>query len=184
MPDFSTFSNVISQWGLFYTTAAGVSATLLGLLFVGIRLRIDVIGGSPVVDIYAQAVQTYVSFSYPLIASFVFLIPNQTPISVGVPLLFIGAFGFLTTLRILWARIRVAKNAQTPYSRMSRLHSTARLVGFAVLIFLAFEVYQGQIGWLPFIGAAVLWLLGVATRSAFSLVMDARFEGQSDTANT
>ncbi len=182
MPSEATFTTTVSQWGLFYATAAGVSATLLGLLFVGITLRIDVIRRGYDDDLYAQAIQTYVSFSYPLIASFVFLIPNQSPNGLGISLLFIGFFGFATTLRILWTRLRVAKNQQTSYQRMRRLHTAARLVGFAVLVFLAIEVWQDQIAWLPFIGAAVLWLLGVATRSAFSLIMDYASEKQADEA--
>jgi hypothetical protein len=50
---------------------------------------------------------------------------------------------------------------------------------------LSILAYQGQTYWLPFMGGAVLWLLGTATARSFTLVMGERptLDSQKHSAN-
>ncbi|HLY26859.1 MAG TPA: hypothetical protein VKQ72_11000 [Aggregatilineales bacterium] len=166
----SDFSTTISQWNVFYATTAGVSATLLGLLFVGITFRIDVLRRDTNSNVHSQVLQTYWGFAYPLLTSFVFLMPNQTPSGLGIPLLAIGVTGVLSNIQVF---IRLFQRADHPPLTVY-LRDSARIAGYFALIYLAALAYQGQTYWLYFMGGAVLWLLGTATSRAFALVMDAR----------
>jgi hypothetical protein len=75
------------EWQLFYGTLAGVTATLVGLLFVALYMN---------VDLFIQAEHQYMkrisrivfgSFILVLFTSLMFLIPHQTPVFLGLALL-------------------------------------------------------------------------------------------------
>ena len=65
----------MTDWGVFSTVAGGATAALLGLLFVAVSIRVEVIAGS--VELRNRAAQTGVLFLTGLLASLLLVIPEQ-----------------------------------------------------------------------------------------------------------
>jgi hypothetical protein len=100
-----TFSKIIDSWHDFYLMIGTAAATLLGLLFVSLSLNVDIISREENDDLRVLAAQSFINFLCTLMFSVVFLIPNQVPPGLGLPLLGIGGFGlYFTTGRYKSAR--------------------------------------------------------------------------------
>src|SRR5713101_1159897 len=97
-----SFAQGIQGWHDFYLLVGTAAATLLGLLFVAVSFNLDVIADQSHANLRATAGLTFNSFLYILIFSLLFLIPNPTPLQLGVPLLCVGSLGMFTLSRNLW----------------------------------------------------------------------------------
>ena len=78
----------VQDWVAFATVAGAAAASLTGLLFVAVSLRIDVIGPSP--ELRNRAAQTLLLFATVLFISIVLAIPDQAYGPLGGELLAIG----------------------------------------------------------------------------------------------
>jgi hypothetical protein len=65
----------LNDWGLFAQLAGGATAALLGLLFVAVSIKVDVIARST--ELRNRAAQTGVLFLTGLLAALFLAIPNQ-----------------------------------------------------------------------------------------------------------
>src|SRR5262249_23939388 len=94
----STFAQTVTEWHDFYIMVGTAAATLVGLLFIGLTLNIDLIRRTDFADVQTLAVLTFNSFIYTVIIAMVYLIPQQDPAGLGLPLLAIGGFGLWNVL--------------------------------------------------------------------------------------
>ena len=121
-----TFAETVAQWHDFYIMIGTASATLIGLLFVGLTLNIDLIRRAESIDVLHLAALTFNSFFYPLIFAVIFLIPDISPVGLGIPLLAIGGLGLLNMLfQFRRTRIRHRRWGRSNYIAQicSLLHS-------------------------------------------------------------
>lgn len=94
---------VVATWDTFAVVCGAAAAALLGLLFVAISIRIDVI--APSVELRNRAGQTLVLFSTALIVSILLSLPDQSYQAFGAELLALAA---VSTAGMVWLDRRAA----------------------------------------------------------------------------
>jgi hypothetical protein len=73
-----TFAQTIAEWHDFYLMLGTAAATLVGLLFVGLTLNVDLIRRADFFDVQHLAALTFNSFFYAVVFAIVFLIRSKT----------------------------------------------------------------------------------------------------------
>lgn len=161
------FAQAIEQWHDFYIGLITASSTLLGLLFIGISLNPTRMAGAS--DYRSTALQSFTSFVYALLIAFIFVIPDQSPQGVGIPLLFLGVFGLLQTIQ----------NTRTAVRNLTNLWSRSRIVArfgwpilsFGGLILVTLTILAGQTNYLFWLVSVVLILVTGACTNAWQLLI-------------
>jgi len=174
------FARTVESWHDFYIMIGTASATLVGLLFLSLSLNAEAITGQANYGARILAAQAFANFLSVVLFAVLFLIPNQGPLGLGLPLAGIGLLGLINTLR----RIIEARKAG---ARIWEIGSVAsRLAGSALcyvaLLAVAASVVLGR-------GLSLYWLVPVmvlliveASRNAWNLLVmprDHRTETQS-----
>ena len=72
----------METWQTYGVICGGIAGALLGLLFVAVSIRVDVIGRSP--ELRNRAAQTLALFLVPALAGLVFGLPAQPLIAAGI----------------------------------------------------------------------------------------------------
>jgi hypothetical protein len=99
MQDLNDF---LRDWQVFYATIAGVSATLMGLLFVALSLEGRLSARLNDECANAMARQTFSEFLLVLMIALVLLVPRQSPVGLGVALLALAtAYAVPSGMRLL-----------------------------------------------------------------------------------
>ncbi len=96
----------VEGWHDFYVMTGGASAALVGLLFTTMALRSQWAGDSSLAveqGLWTAASLPLSAFLDILLLSLIFLVPMQTALGVGLPLL---ALALLTGLQLLWVSRR------------------------------------------------------------------------------
>jgi hypothetical protein len=78
----------VQDWVAFATVAGAAAASLTGLLFVAVSIRIDVIGPSP--ELRNRSAQTLLLFGTVIVISIVLAIPGQSYGPLGAELIALG----------------------------------------------------------------------------------------------
>ncbi len=145
-----TFGQAVQAWQPFYGTIATASAGLIGLLFVALSLNVTILIRTESADLKLLATQTFATFVIIIAFSLMFLIPDQGPVGLGLPLVCIGIAGLIGSVRAIrptgadrpWGSLLV-------FTRRVGL----RLVALIATVFLA--------GWIMVVGDAnsLYWLV-------------------------
>jgi hypothetical protein len=93
----------VTGWDAFATVAGGVAGALIGLIFVAVSIRIDVISRSA--ELRNRAAQTLGLFTAVLVVSGALAVPDQQRWIVGIEMILIGAVT-ATALIVLEHRAR------------------------------------------------------------------------------
>jgi hypothetical protein len=88
---------MLHEWHDFFIAVAGASATLTGLIFVGISLGLQRILSNP--HLPNRAMQSVVLLMCILMVSLVNLIPSQSLFEVGIEICILGLAGIFISLR-------------------------------------------------------------------------------------
>src|SRR5947209_7890831 len=145
----TTVLQAVERWHDFYVMTGGASAALVGLLFTTMALRSDWASDSSLAaeqGLWTAASLPLSAFLDILLLSLVFLVPEQTALGVGLPVL---ALAVLTGLQLVW----VARRYWAISSRSLRSSGLAMVV-----------CYLGQATAGVTIGAgdsALLWILSL-----------------------
>jgi modulator of FtsH protease len=128
------FGALLLGWHDFFLAAAGASAALLGLLFVGVSINLSAISAH---DLRARAGQAFANLVFVLVISLLMLIPDPDPALFAVSLALVAAFGLY----------RVALNAFNVIRERDRLQNavaTIRRIGWTVVadVVLAFTAWR------------------------------------------
>src|SRR2546425_12714970 len=103
----AAFSAAITGWHDFYLAAAGASAALLGLLFVGVSINLAAIAAKERPDLRARAGLAFTNLIYVLIVSLILLIADPEPHGIAIGLGAVAGIGLVRTVRGLYVRLRV-----------------------------------------------------------------------------
>ena len=163
-----SFAEQIGEWHEFYTTVAGLSATLVGLLFVGVGLNPRIISKTGPAGMRVLSAQTFHNFIILLVIALVILIPDDSARTLTITLLIVGVQGIL---RVAFD-LRNARRDPDPH--WSAVQALARYVfpALAYLICLGVAVVLSDstsdaLGWLV---AVVFLLIMSATSNCWDLL--------------
>jgi hypothetical protein len=170
-----SFSLALDQWTTYFALMGGAAATLLGLLFVAVSLRLNIFHQREVADVRDYAALTLGTFLVAIAVAGVTLAPHEHPGFVAPALLAIGVAGFVGVIRV--ARVSIALNrAPTephagplshlwigwPYALFVTCPYVA-VIGAALLLWIGHSDALGWLaiteGWLLVSGTLVAWIL-------------------------
>jgi hypothetical protein len=164
----SDFAQSVSDWETFYLLTGTAAATLIGLLFIAVSIHIEIFNRKPYSHLSHFAALTFNCFFYVLLISILFLIPNQTPLGLGIPFFLLGV---LTTLNAILQR-RASQKMQASGSGdnlASRFNvpilSLLGLTAIGILVILRYT--QSLYG----LVVVIIFLLGSASQNAWALLV-------------
>ena len=163
-----TFADLVGRWHDFYVLVGTAAATLIGLLFVGLSLNIRVIRRDTGVDLQELAGQSGNNFFYVLAVALFFLIPDQTPLGLGLPLLILGLLGLLGTV----SHMRKARAQRRMWGKSSIVRRfTMPIVSLAGLVAIALSALSGETAGVYALVLVIIVLLASATQNAWDLLI-------------
>jgi hypothetical protein len=167
-----TFAQAVEGWHDFYLMIGTAAATLVGLLFVGLALNADVITHKGNADLRLLAAQTFTNFLCVLMFAVVFLIPDQGPLGLGLPLLGIDGFGlYITVHRFVEAR----RNRPRTWGRGSLARRFVMpALCFVTLMAIVISVLLGKTGGLNWLVPVMILLIVNASLNAWDLLLRLR----------
>jgi len=163
-----TYSDTLVAWHDFYVAAGTISATLVGLLFVGISLHVKVVAAHN--DVRRLARVTLSTFFTVAVISLVALIPTDRPDNSGVAFVAIGLVALTTiipALEVLGARGRRTLPRYVLFSRFGIVLATALgliAVGIGLIGADFHDALAGLVG-------IVLLMLVVSVRNTWDLLV-------------
>jgi hypothetical protein len=152
-----SFADQIETWQAFFTTVAGLAATLAGLLFVGLGLNPRIMAPNGPPGMRTLAAQTFHHFLVLLVIALIALAPTETARPLATTLLIVGAQGIVRVVLDL-GRARRARDPQ-----WGRLQAAARsvwpAVAYALCLWLGVDLWDGVTAALGTLVAVVILLL-------------------------
>lgn len=139
---------------------------------MSLSLNAHLIGGEANAGLRVLAAQTFSNFIFVLLFAVVFLIPDQRPKGLGLPLVGMGLYGvFVSVRRLLMAR--------RTHARVWGRGSVARHVAGSALCYLALlavavSVLLGQTAGLYWLVTVMILLIVEASRNAWDLLLNLR----------
>jgi hypothetical protein len=167
----STFAQTVTQWHDFYIMVGTAGATLVGLLFIGLTLNIELIRRADFADLRTLAALTFNSFFYAIVFAVIFLIPDQVPIGLGLPLLAIGGLGWLNVM-FQYRRTRKSHRAWGRSTVTNRFFIPS--VALLAVIVIAVSVMAGSTSGFYWLVPAMILLLASGSRNAWDLLIGLR----------
>lgn len=161
----------LAQWTVFYGLIGGIAATLLGLLFVALSLRLAIFHQREVADVRDFATFTFGTFLVTMAVALLAVAPHEQGGALTVLLLLAGTAGLLMTGWVTRAWIRVSRGMPGAAGRFATRHrETAMATGCLGLLYLGLLVAAGLVwrghpqalGWLAVVEAALLGMGAVA----------------------
>ena len=172
------FAALATTWHDFYLTLGAASATLIGLLFVGVSINLDEFTTDEETGIRVLAEQAFGNFILVLVIALMLLIPDQDQRSLTLQLAVIGGLGAFRVAR----RFAFFRHPTTgPFggwgylARRLGLPAVASLTVLAVAILLQINPVTA-LYWLV---VAVLVYLFSAAQSAWDLLIEVGRERRS-----
>ncbi|MEP7286514.1 MAG: hypothetical protein ABI947_12180 [Chloroflexota bacterium] len=166
------FQTAVEGWHDFYVALSAATATLMGLLFVGISLNLEIINRQANADLRLVASQTFTNFIEVVLISFLFLIPNLVPAGLGIPMLFMGAYALWHTIRLVLTTMRTHPHMWT--QRRLFIQAVLPVICFAGLVIVALTTLLGNTDGLYWLPAFLLTLIALATNGAWDLLLQVR----------
>jgi hypothetical protein len=167
------FIESIDSWRDFYMLTGGVSATLVGLIFVAVTLHIDVIAEArKSSDIRMIAEEIFINFLMILSFSFIFTTPSHTPTGTGYPLLILGTIEMVRTAS-LWLRLLRGKREHGVFTSRKIMGGLLipNTICYLTLLMIGADVLQGSTQYLGWMVMIVVWLTIAAVDNTWDLML-------------
>jgi hypothetical protein len=180
------FARALDEWTGYFALMGGAAATLLGLLFVAVSLRLNIFHQREVADVRDYAALTFGTFLAAMAVAGAALAPHEQRTVLALALLVIGVTGLLVLIRILRLTITLNREASGPDATASphrwrgwtyalvAAGAYAAVIAAALLLWLA---HPDALGWLAI---AEGWLLGAGTVAAWILLSHAGSIGDQE----
>lgn len=170
-----TFSQSLTEWTGFFALMGGAAATLLGLLFVAVSLRLNIFRQREVADIRAFAAFTLATFLVALAVAGIVLAPHERREALALLLLLAGVAGVLAIVQIarLWISLNLPARGSplgnARYARQGAMYFLVMSGPYAGLLAVSLLLWQAHPdalallalveGWLLVLGTAAAWLM-------------------------
>ena len=152
-----SYADQIQTWQAFFTTVAGLAATLAGLLFVGLGLNPRIMAPNGPPGMRVLAAQTFHHFLVLLVIALIALAPTETALPLAVTLLIVGVQGIVRVVLDL----RQARRDHDP--RWGILRAVARsvwpAVAYALCLWLGVDLWDSDTAALGSMVVVVIVLL-------------------------
>lgn len=136
------FFATVLGWHDFFLAAAGASAALLGLLFVGVSINLAAIAADERLDLRARAGQAFTNLVFVLLISLIMLIPGNDARWLAVGLGVVAAVALLRVAINLIGLVRARAHTRDRYATLRRIGWTA--VANVVLAFTAWRLWDSD----------------------------------------
>ena len=152
-----SFADQIAAWQAFFTTVAGLAATLAGLLFVGLGLNPRIMAPDGPSGMRVLAAQTFHHFLVLLVIALIALVPDETAQPLAVTLLIVGGQGLVRVVLDLGR----ARREHDPHWRLPQAlaRSVWPAVAYALCLWLGVDLWDGVTEALGSIVIVVILLL-------------------------
>jgi hypothetical protein len=166
------FGATILGWHDFFLAAAGATAALLGLLFVGVSINLNAIAADERVDLRTRAGQAFANLIFVLVVSLIMLIPDPDPRLLAAALAGVAVFGLVRVSRSIITLVRERDRFQNFRSTLRRTGWTA--IADAVLAVTAWRIWEsgGQAAVLINLAIVVFVLLIGAADISWEMLTD------------
>jgi hypothetical protein len=152
-----SFADQIQTWQAFFSTVAGLAATLAGLLFVGLGLNPRIMAPNGPPGMRVLAAQTFHHFLVLLVIALIALAPTETALPLAVTLLIVGVQGIVR----VGLDLRRARRAHDPHWGL--LQAVARsvwpAVAYVLCLWLGVDLWDSETAALGSIVVVVVLLL-------------------------
>ncbi len=168
------FAQELSDWTPFYAGLAGVAATLLGLVFVSVSLRLNLFHDAAVADVRDFAALVFGQYLALVLLGLVALIPEASPAALGAPMLALGMLGLGWGIRVAVEYLQLNR---TPGSRTGwsfALYGLSLLGTGALAVVGVVLLLRRDAAVLPWAAAAELVTLLAASVGAWVLLSHAQ----------
>jgi hypothetical protein len=186
-----TFAQALAEWTAFYALMGGAAATLLGLLFVAVSVRLNIFHQRQVADVRDFAAFTFGTFLVAIAVAGLALAPHAHRFSLALSLLLvsIAAFVAIAWIARLWIRLNTpATGARPGYSSDDWqgwayfLGMSGPYAGLLAVVVLLWRSHPAALGWLAIVEG---WLLVMGTVAAWVMLSHAGgASGPSETSET
>ncbi|HZG65658.1 MAG TPA: hypothetical protein VEZ12_02885, partial [Herpetosiphonaceae bacterium] len=111
-----SLTRALAEWSGFYTLLGGAAATLLGLLFVALSLRLNVFRDQELADVHAFATFTFSTFLVAIVIAALAVAPHERGAALVVALGLAAATGLSMTAWVsrVWMRLNRTGSASGP----------------------------------------------------------------------
>jgi hypothetical protein len=182
------FTQALAEWTGFYALMGGAAATLLGLLFVAVSLRLNIFHQREVADVRDFAAFTLGSFLMAIAVAALALAPHGRRGSLALALAFAGVGGLLAAGWVArdWIRLNPrpteARPGFTPGEWQGVAYMLAMIgpyIGLLAVAVLLWREHAGALGWLAVVEG---WLLTMGTVAAWVMLSHAGGGQDADAA--
>jgi hypothetical protein len=165
----------LGDWNLFFATAAGSAATLVGLLFVATQLNLGILKDrTNRFAALAQASLTVLSLIF-MVALF-FLLPAVDLRGRGDIIVIVVTFAVWRTIRIWWPVVKIGEKGRRHRLAQSFWLLIVPFIVYAYLLTGAAGLIQGQMSATYNVAGAFFALFTIALRNAWRLVVSSVHE--------
>jgi hypothetical protein len=174
-----TFARALAEWTGFYTLMGSAAATLLGLLFVAVSMRLNIFHQSEVADVRDFAAFTFGTFLVAIAVAGLAIAPHahRFTLALSLFLVSIAAFVAIAGIARLWLRLNApATSARPGYSAGDRqgwaflLGMSGPYIGLIAVVVLLWRSHPAALGWLAVVEG---WLLVTGTVAAWVMLSHA-----------
>lgn len=179
MPD-SDFAAAVSAFNTFFSVAAGVAATLIGLLFVALSLNPAIMADDRPSGLRVWSGQTFHSFLMVLTLSMIAVIPVTSGLPFAIALAIVGATGLIGVVRA----VRFAQRDPDPDWRLSRAiwRFFSPLTAYGMCLWAAYLAWRNDPDALSWMVPVIFLLVMSAASSCWELLKDLGNPKQADAA--
>ena len=157
----SEVARALPAWTPFFALAGGAAATLVGLIFVAVSLNVRVMDAADAVHIRRLASRTLSAFIFILLISLVCLIPDISPLSLGIS---VGAAAAVYVVRII---VNAVRTRGASMDRRALLGSA----GYVVAVVMGIQLGRDQADWLGIMPIVMITMLAGAAWNAWDLLL-------------
>src|SRR5215212_237046 len=184
----ATFAQALGEWTAFYALMGGGAATLLGLLFVALSVRLNIFHQREVADVRDFAAFTFGTFLVAIVVAGITLAPHahRSTLALALLLVSIAAFSAIAVISRLWIRLNAPASSPRPGYTSDNWLGWVYLLGMSgpyggliVVVVLLWRSHPAALGWLAVVEG---WLLVLGTVAAW--VMLSHAGGASDGSGT
>jgi len=136
------FAASVLSWHDFFLAAAGASAALLGLLFVGVSINLAAIAAEERIDLRARAGQAFTNLVFVLVIALVMLIPDAAPNLTALGLGLVAAVALVRVAQNLSGVVRERQRFRNRVSTLRRIGWT--MIADVVLAFTAWRIWDSS----------------------------------------
>jgi hypothetical protein len=180
-----SFARALDEWTAFYALMGGAAATLLGLLFVAVSLRLNIFRQRDVADVRDFAVFTFGTFLVTIMVAGLALAPHTRRAALALPILLAGIAGLALVAWVSsdWIRLNLSAPASQPGVSAPAWQGLAYMVVMAApyvaLIVVTVLLWRQHPDALGLLAVVEGWLLGMGTVAAWIMLSHAGRRGDS-----